>query len=217
MLTHYIDGIPCKSSALPTGIKRLNVVKKRRNEIDWEYCFEACPTQPPILYITDSDQNVIEVVETGKGYLSIKGDKPEFSPKTKRKTIYKKVGHALWLECPYDKEKYQVVQSIRWQNGSQLIDPITIGKQSNDRVVIDISDRIEITEAKFTDSGIYSCWQKDYHVATIKLRIIENINISNTKTHTYIVIAIVAIISLGIILMLCTIYKKQRTNSVRYQ
>ncbi len=99
-LERFPKGLSCRSALVPPGIGNLPEVKGRTSEYLVSYCWEACPTVPAIKEIKDSQGRVIEVVEVGKGYVSMRDGPPPLPPRVKRKAIYAEIGQRLKLECP---------------------------------------------------------------------------------------------------------------------
>ena len=207
----YPDGMPCRSSALPENVARVDEIKMRKSETLMEYCFEPCPTEPTIQKVTDSLGNVIEVVETGKGFRSMKEAKPTFPPLVKRKTVYQEEGKQLIIECPEDDI---ADKAIRWQIGSQMIDHIASKERTLGRVYIDIANRLVIETTIYADSAPYSCWFKQRHIATVKVRIVpsyDNGDIKDKIVYVGVGITMLALCFVGV-----SIYKAQRKENSRY-
>lgn len=66
----YLNGIPCRSTALPKEVAAIRRIKYRRSETIMGSCKIPCPTVPAQVYVTDSSGKVIEVVKPG--YYSLK-------------------------------------------------------------------------------------------------------------------------------------------------
>ena len=96
----YQNGVPCRSTLLPEAVRQLIPVAQRSSETLTAYCWEACPTVPTLTHITDDYGNVVEVVKSGEGYVSLADGEPTLPPAVKRQTIYYEEGRQLKLQCP---------------------------------------------------------------------------------------------------------------------
>ncbi|ESO86649.1 hypothetical protein LOTGIDRAFT_166921 [Lottia gigantea] len=97
MINKYPQGIPCHSSALPGFLKKKPEIKGRACEIYVRECYEACPSSPGPITITDKAGNVVEFIEPG--YYSLKHP-PTIPPMTQHRVIYEELGKHLVLKCP---------------------------------------------------------------------------------------------------------------------
>lgn len=214
---YYPRGVPCQSSALPKSVSQLTIIKRRKNEIEWGYCFEPCPTLPPVKYITDSSGNIVEVVESGKGFMSLDEAVPTFAPRVKRRTLYQQEKKMLVLDCPVSgKLEDRGEEAVLWQNQSQIIDALEIYKVSDGRIMVDVMSRLQIYPTEFWDSGIYTCWNRDVHIATIKLHIVTNLKVYDDKIRDRTIHIIVWLFIIAMLLICCNIVRAQRNDTKRF-
>lgn len=66
----YPNGIPCRSTVIPTSFKSIKEIGSRHSETLIGNCFEPCPTEQPVITITDNTGSVVEVIPAG--YYSLK-------------------------------------------------------------------------------------------------------------------------------------------------
>ena len=169
ILATYPDGLPCRSTLVPIEVRRMKKLRLTASQNELEYCSEPCATPPPLTKIKDEHGNVVEVVETGKGFLSMRTKAPKMPPMVKRKTFYETRGTTTILECPSGKAAHS---AIRWQNNTQILDSVKLAGSSNGRVSIDVYNRLIIRKLADCDTAVYSCWIDGRHVATLKVRVI---------------------------------------------
>ncbi|XP_060076776.1 Ig-like V-type domain-containing protein FAM187A [Ylistrum balloti] len=172
----YPRGIPCRSTVLPLDIARLKPIRRRQSETILEKCYQRCPTVAPPRVVTDKNGEVLQVIQPG--YYSLK-EKPTLPPMVKRSLIYEVTRKNLILKCPVKPDKTSLV---RWQNGTVIINPLNIRRQTRGRVRMDGANRLHIRALRVYDSAPYSCWLKRRHVATIKVIVTEAMN-SSLKDH----------------------------------
>ena len=63
-------------------------------------------------------------------------------------------------------------KAIRWQNGSSpllLLELRATPGSQQARVFIDAMDVLHIKNLTMSDAAIYSCWQEDRNIVTIKI------------------------------------------------
>ena len=194
----YPIGIPCRSTALLKVIAHLEPIKTRKSETEVEYCWEPCFEAQKIETVTDSNGNVIEVLKPKDHILSVHKVKPTIAPLVIRKTVFHDLGKLLILKCPTEKHYDLGNDIVMWQNNSQVLDAITLWKDTNDRVHIDVLNRLVIEKTELWDSAAYSCWRKQQHLATIKVVIVYQ----RTNSHDYKIYIHVAGVSLTLVLLI---------------
>ncbi|XP_063445227.1 Ig-like V-type domain-containing protein FAM187A [Mytilus trossulus] len=205
MIILYPDGIPCRSTILPPGVKRLQEIRDRKSETILGDCFLKCPTTPAFLTITDSNGKIVETIDSG--FYSLKS-KPTLPPMVKRKVTYADTGKSVVLLCPNSSKKNSL---IRWQNGSIPFNPLTIKGQTRGRVQIDTINRLHIKGLRKSDTAVYSCWIQAKLVGTVKLIITTGID---PKVHQIITTTgiVLTIICLSLI-CICTLGNKARKKN----
>ncbi|KAK3089155.1 hypothetical protein FSP39_001328 [Pinctada imbricata] len=179
LMALYPDGVPCRSTALSGDIAKIKRIALRRSETIIGQCNITCPTTPAFIVVTDKRGKVIETVEAG--YYSLK-DKPTLPPMVIRKVVYEEAGKHLVLKCP---GKSEAKSLIRWQNGSVVLNPLTIKRQTRGRVFTDTINRLHIRVTRLFDSAPYNCWAGKRHVATIKVVVTKPINKNLKNNITY--------------------------------
>ncbi|XP_064624449.1 Ig-like V-type domain-containing protein FAM187A [Lineus longissimus] len=167
-LDQFVSGVPCRSSLLPPILRALNEIAGRDSEIMIGKCFLPCPSYATRTF-TDATGKVVDSVQVEEKYFDVGTARPTFLPLVSRKSLYEKQGVDIVLDCPH-KSKGNVL--IRWQNGTNLINPATIKKATNGRVTVDIYGRLHIKSLQFTDTRTMSCWTHGRLVATMKLVIV---------------------------------------------
>ena len=210
-LQHYRNGVPCRSTVLPKKIAEIDEIKYRYSETQLGYCFVACPTVQPIKKITDILGNVVEVVNTGEGFLSMTEGRPKLPKLVKRKTIYHEAGQPIVIECPYKNASHA---PIRWQNASQMLTHVAMLEAHAGRVQIDILNRLVIDRALLSDTSAYSCWLRNEHLATIKLRVVPSFSTEHLRSK--IANVGVAFTILLLFVMSLSVFRAQRKDSARF-
>lgn len=205
----FKDGLPCRSSLLPLSVKGLKEIKYRKSEILMGYCFKPCPTLPPIKTYTDAKGKVLEVVKIHKGFVSMREEVPKLPKMVKRKMIYEKRGRRIKLDCPHGR-KGDI--AVRWQNGSQTLNALTVRRESRGRIVIDPLNNLRIRRLKMYDTAAYSCWIDGEHIATIKIRVIARMKRSYKD---YILLAGFIAVFLILFCVGCAVCRAQRKRSYR--
>ncbi|XP_021351112.1 Ig-like V-type domain-containing protein FAM187A [Mizuhopecten yessoensis] len=166
----YPRGLPCRSTVLPSQIARLRSIRLRQSETIVENCYRSCPTAAPPITVTDKNGNVLQVIQPG--YYSMK-DKPPLPRLVKRSVIYEETGKNIILKCPTKPNEDSLV---RWQNGTVVINPLSIRRQTRGRVRMDSANRLHIRALRLYDSAPYNCWLKQRHVATLKVVVVQAMN-----------------------------------------
>ena len=210
-LQHYRNGVPCRSTVLPKQIADIDEIKYRYSETQVGYCYVACPTVQPVKKIRDKLGNVVEVVNTGAGFVSMKEGKPRLPSIVKRKTIYHEAGKPLAIECPHKNASHV---AIRWQNASQMLTHVAMLEKHAGRVQIDILNRLVIDRALPSDTSAYSCWLRDEHIATIKLRVVPSFSTEHLRdkiAHAGVALTIILLLVMGV-----SVFRTQRQDSSRF-
>ncbi|XP_045212509.2 Ig-like V-type domain-containing protein FAM187A [Mercenaria mercenaria] len=161
IMTLYPNGVPCRSTVLSRPVAHLPGIKGRKSEIIAGECFQACPSTPAPIQVTDKNGKVVEIIEGG--YHPI-GKKPELPPLVKRKVLHKASGTHVTLTCPTSEKG-----KVRWQRGDRPINTATIRRQTKGRVFIDKLNRLHIRKLRIRDSAPYNCWIWQRHVAAFKV------------------------------------------------
>lgn len=158
-------GIPCQSHILPKVFKELPIIKQRKNEIMIGYCREQC-VKNSIFEVRNKDGKVIEQANNSEGIYSMLQPLPPLEPPVHRTLQYGVKGKRVILHCPGTMNSDT---PIHWQVGDKSLIPELISKESHGRIFISITDRIQIKDARISDSNIYSCWQKSELAGTVRL------------------------------------------------
>lgn len=97
-----------------------------------------------------------------------------------RRVLYEPINKHLILSCPRSK-KYKSL--IRWQNGTLVLNPLTIKRQTRGRVFLDSINRLHIRRLRMTDTAPYNCWSSKVHIATIKVIVTDARNAVKIKEY----------------------------------
>ena len=167
-------------------------------------CFQACPSTPPPIRVTDANGRVVEVIESGYHPLE---KKPDFPPMVKRKVMYEPQGSHLVLTCPTDEKG-----KIRWQRGDRPINPSIISKQTRGRVSVDNLNRLHIKKLRMRDAAPYSCWAWQTHTATLKIVVFQPLdeNIKHYITYGGLFLTIILLVLIIFCKACCSRPKRHR-------
>jgi len=58
------------------------------------------------------------------------------------------------------------------------MDALELARNPDQRVIIDVYNRIVIKKLHYADEAVYSCWSEGKHVGTVKLFVVKNISVS---------------------------------------
>ena len=205
LMALYPGGVPCHSTALPRQLRHVKEIKERESETLVSECNVPCATTPATRVVTDEDGSVIEVVKSG--FFSI-FEKPDLPKVVKRRVIYEPENSHLVLKCPGD----LTTDQIRWQRGRRDVDPLTIRRQTNERVWVDQQRRLHLAPLLLSDTAVYNCWEKDRRVASIKVLVVDEIT---EELKLYISYAGLAVAVLGTVLLLVCLCCRRRNKEAR--
>lgn len=93
--------------------------------------------------------------------------------------------------------------------GIKLINPLTINDDTDERITIDPRQRLLFKKLLYADSGIYSCWQNNELVGTIRLEVVYEIELKFDHR-------IMMIGGLSIILVLSFVFLRAYKGRKRY-
>nr|KAG5703922.1 hypothetical protein BaRGS_008181 [Batillaria attramentaria] len=203
MIDLYPDGVPCRSTALPGHLRRLKVVRHRYEETLVAECNVSCPTEAPPVAVTDSDGKVLELVEPVKLYSL--GEMPPLPKMVKRRVLYEPEGKHLVLTCGSETQRGA---GLRWMRGKRRVDPMSIKRQTLGRVWIDSANRLHLKDLMLSDTAVYNCWERELHVAAIKVLVISAMN---EKLKDYITITGFVVTCIGSLVACCCLMRRGQT------
>ncbi|KAK7476073.1 hypothetical protein BaRGS_00032700 [Batillaria attramentaria] len=203
MIDLYPDGVPCRSTALPGHLRRLKVVRHRYEETLVAECNVSCPTEAPPVAVTDSDGKVLELVEPVKLYSL--GEMPPLPKMVKRRVLYEPEGKHLVLTCGSETQRGT---GLRWMRGKRRVDPMSIKRQTLGRVWIDSANRLHLKDLMLSDTAVYNCWERELHVAAIKVLVISAMN---EKLKDYITITGFVVTCIGSLVACCCLMRRGQT------
>ena len=126
-----------------------------------------------------------------------------------RKVFYEETKKNIVLECP---STSQSSATIRWQNGTTVINPMTIRRQTRGRVKVDSVNRLHIHSLRLYDTAAFNCWIKRRHVATIKLIVTEAFNHNIKDYITYVGLGMTIVCMVLVCCCVCCGKQRQMTR-----
>ncbi|XP_025205675.1 uncharacterized protein LOC112601981 [Melanaphis sacchari] len=171
LMAAFDTGLPCESSLLDLfGYYGITIMNKEIR-VMIEHCQVKC-NKDDLFEIKDILGNVKEKVNNSAGIYSPLQIIPKMPPKVETSVIITFLNEQLNITCPGNLNSDAPYE---WRVNNQII------LLSNERITVDILNRLTIKNITEEDEKIFTCWQIDDLAGIVEIKLIKEFNISNQR------------------------------------